>query len=126
MLLEDTLRSSTQYLTAVRREETAEHWCKTFHGLVLRGKLRTTVRWITERKKGGVLLPEEQCTKTGERVLEVLHAKHPDARPPSAATEGSPFSGDTFSVSKSSRRFSIRCRMSRDAVTWRALWSVTV
>ena len=31
------------------------------------------------------MLPEEQCTKTGERVLEVLHAKHPDARPPSAA-----------------------------------------
>ena len=63
MLVEDTLRSSTQYLTAVRREETAEHWAKTFHGLVLRGKLRTTVRWITEREKGGVLLPEEKCTK---------------------------------------------------------------
>ena len=32
MLVEDTLRSSTQYLTAVRREETAEHRAKTFHG----------------------------------------------------------------------------------------------
>ena len=38
-----------------------------------------------EREKGGVLLPEEQCKKTGERVLEVLRTKHPDARPPSAA-----------------------------------------
>ena len=85
MLVEDTLRSSTQYLTAVRREETAEHRAKTFHGLVLRGKLRTAVRWITEREKGGVLKPEGHCTKTGDRVLEVLHAKHPDARPPSAA-----------------------------------------
>ena len=82
MLVEDTLRSSTQYLTAVRREETAEHRAKTFHGLVLRGKLRTAVRWITEREKGGVLLPEEQFTKTGERVLEVLCTKHLDARPP--------------------------------------------
>ena len=36
ILVEDTLRSSTQYLTAVRREETAEHRAKTFHGLVLR------------------------------------------------------------------------------------------
>ena len=44
MLVEDTLRSSTQYLTAVRREESAEHRAKTFHGLVLRGKLRTAVR----------------------------------------------------------------------------------
>ena len=82
MLVEDTLRSSTQYLTAFRREETAEHRTKTFHGLVLCGKLRTTVRWITEREKGGVLQPEGHCTKTGDCVLEVLHAKHPDARPP--------------------------------------------
>ena len=44
ILVEDTLRSSTQYLTAVFREETAEHRAKTFHGLVLRGKLRTAVR----------------------------------------------------------------------------------
>ena len=85
MLEEDTLRYSTQYLTAVRREETAEHRSKTFHGLVLCGKLRTAVRWITEREKGGFLQPEEHCTKTGDRVLEVLHAKHPDAWPPSAA-----------------------------------------
>ena len=57
-LVEDTLRSSTHYITAVRREETAEHRAKTFHGLVLRGKLRTAARWITEREKGGVLQPE--------------------------------------------------------------------
>ena len=49
MLVEDTLRSSTQYLAAVCRKETAEHRAKTFHGLVLRGKLWTAVRWITER-----------------------------------------------------------------------------
>ena len=85
ILVEDTLRSPTEYFTAVRREETAEHRAKTFHGLVLRGKLRTAVRWMTEREKGGVLQPEGHCTKTGDRLLEVLHAKHPDARPPLAA-----------------------------------------
>ena len=69
----------------VNREETAEHRAKTFHGLVLRGKLRTAVRWIMEREKRGVIQPEGHCTKTGDRVLEVLHAKHPDARPLSAA-----------------------------------------
>ena len=52
---------------------------------MLRGKLQTAVRCITEREKGGVLQPEGQCTKMGDCVLEVLHAKHPDARPPSAA-----------------------------------------
>ena len=41
--------------------------------------------WITEREKGGVLQPDDHCTKTGERVMEVLCTKHPDARPPLAA-----------------------------------------
>ena len=60
ILVEDLLRSCTQYLTAVRREETAEHRAKTYHSLVLRGKLRTAVRWIAEREKEGVLQPEDK------------------------------------------------------------------
>ena len=44
MLVEDTLRSCTQYLTAVHKEETAEHRAKTYHSLVLRGKLRKAER----------------------------------------------------------------------------------
>ena len=84
MLVEDTLRSSAQYLTSVQQEETVEHRTKTFHGLVLRGKLRTPVRWITESKRGGVLQPYNHCTKAGERVMEVLYTKHHNARPPSA------------------------------------------
>ena len=86
MLVEETLKSSTQYLTVVLQEETAEHRAKTFNGLVLRGKLRTAVRWITKREKGGVLQPDDHCTKTGERVMEVLRTKHPDARPLLAAS----------------------------------------
>ena len=86
MPVEDTLRSSTQYLTAICREEIAEHRAKTFHGLVRCSKLRTAVRWITERKKRGVLQPNDHCTKTGEPVMEVLRTKNPDARPPSEAS----------------------------------------
>ena len=85
ILVEETLRASNQYITAVRWEETAEHRAETFHGLVLRGKLWTLVRWITERKKRGVLQPNDHCTKTGERVMEVLLTKHPNGRPPLAA-----------------------------------------
>ena len=51
----------------------------------MNGKLRTAVRWITEREKGGIIQPEGHCTNTGDLVLEVLHAKHPDARSPSDA-----------------------------------------
>ena len=86
MLVKDTLRLCEEYLTVARREETAEHQAQTYHRLVLRGKLRMAVRWITEREKGGVLQLGERCTKTGDRVMEVICTKHPEARTPTAAS----------------------------------------
>ena len=47
MLLEDILRTCTQYLTTARRQESEEHRAKTFHSLVLRENLRTAIRFIT-------------------------------------------------------------------------------
>ena len=85
MLVGDTLRSCEEYLTAARREETAEHRAQTYHSLVLRGKLRSAVRWINERETGGVLQPGDRCEKMGDWVLEVLRTKHPEARTPTAA-----------------------------------------
>ena len=82
MLVEDTLRSCEEYLSVAWREETAEHQAQTYHILVLRGKLRTAVRWITEMGTGGVLQTGERCTKTGYRVMEVLRTKHLEARTP--------------------------------------------
>ena len=35
---------------------------------------------------GGLLQPEEHCTKTGEKVMGVLCTKHPEASFPSAAS----------------------------------------
>ena len=49
MLVEDTMRTCEEYLTLSRREDTAEHRAQTYHSLVLHGKMRTAVRWITER-----------------------------------------------------------------------------
>ena len=86
MLVGDTLRSCEEYMTAARMEETAEHRDQTYHSLVLRGKLRSAVRRITERETVGVLQWDDRCEKTGDRVLEVLRAKHPEARTPTAAS----------------------------------------
>ena len=86
MLVEDTLRTCAEYLTVARREETAEHQAQTYHSLVLRGKLQTAVRWITEREMGGVIQPGDWCTKTGYQVMEVLLDKHPEAQTPNAAS----------------------------------------
>ena len=80
------LRTCAQYLTAAHREESEEHRAQNFHSLVLQGKLRTAVRWITDRETGGVLQPAERYTNTGERVMEVLHTKHLEALPPTVAS----------------------------------------
>ena len=59
---------------------------QTYHILVLHGKLRAAVRWITKRDTGGVLQTGDWCTKTGDQVMEVLRSKHPEARTPTAAS----------------------------------------
>ena len=65
----------------------AEHRAQTYQSLVLRGKLLTAVRWITERETGGVFQPGERCTKMGDQVMEVLRAKQEAL---TAALEGPP------------------------------------
>ena len=46
------------------------------------GKLRKSVLWATGREGGGCLIPDDQCTKTGRPVAEVLWEKHPYMRVP--------------------------------------------
>ena len=86
MLVEDTLRACGEYLTVARREEMEENRAQTYHSLVLRGNLRTAVQWITEKETGGVLQPRDRCTKMGNWVMEVLRAKHLEARTRTAAS----------------------------------------
>jgi hypothetical protein len=50
--------------------------------IVLDGKLRAAVRFATNHGGGGVLLPQDSCTKTGRPVMEVLRSQHPDTRIP--------------------------------------------
>ena len=47
-------------------------------------KLRQAVCWATDREGGGCLLPDDQYTKTGQPVEDVLRDKHPDMRVPPA------------------------------------------
>ena len=89
MLVKDTLHTCAEYLTISWREETVEHWAQTYHILVLQGKLLTAVRWITELETGRFLQLRERWSKTGDRVMEVLHAKHPEARTSTAKSLGS-------------------------------------
>lgn len=52
-----------------------------FNNLLVAGKIREAVRFLTERDQGGILLPTDACTKTGRPVEEVLREKHPPPCP---------------------------------------------
>ena len=90
MLVEDSLWACKEYLTVARREETADHRAKTYHSLVLWGKLRMAVQCLTERETGGVLQPGDRCTKAGDRVMDVLRTKHSEAWTPTASLDSYP------------------------------------
>ena len=47
-----------------------------YHDTVLSVNLQQAVRRATNRERGGCLLPDDQCTKTGRPVAEVLREKH--------------------------------------------------
>ena len=46
------------------------------------GEIRQAVRQATNREGGGCLFPDDQCTKTGRPVAEVLRENHPDMHVP--------------------------------------------
>ncbi len=56
-----------------------------FNSKVLDGELRAAVRQLTARNSGGILGPDDACTKTGRKVSEVLADKHPPLRTPDIA-----------------------------------------
>ena len=52
MLVQDTSRTSISLISTTRRSMTDEHISKTYTRLVLQGKLRSAVRFVTDRDKG--------------------------------------------------------------------------
>ena len=64
------------------RERNEETRARAFNSRVLSGRLRSAVRHLTQRGGGGVLQPDDNCTKAGRPVLEVLQEKHPEMREP--------------------------------------------
>ena len=67
---------------ASEEDEDYEAETRSYHDTVLSGELRKAVCRATDRDGGGRLLLEEQCTKTGRQVAEVLQEKHPDTQAP--------------------------------------------
>ena len=59
-------------------EDEDEAAASSYQDTVFSGKLRQAIRRATDRERGGCLLLDDQCTKTGRPSAEVLWEKHPD------------------------------------------------
>ena len=61
-----------------------EHTSYVFAKMMMEGKVRSAMRWLTSRSGGGVLDPNDEIpdskTKSKKRVLDVLKEKHPAAQ----------------------------------------------
>ncbi len=82
MLVQDTERDMQAYLSSKQKGTTPAQRLSIYHRLVLQGKLRQAVRYLTDREKGSILMPDDIDEKTGDSVTTVLESKHPDARVP--------------------------------------------
>ncbi len=72
MLVQTTEWDMKTYLSKMQGTTLNEQQRKTFHQKMLRGNVRGAVKYLTEREKGGVLLPDDTDEKTGRPVKEVL------------------------------------------------------
>eukprot|EP00978_Attheya_sp_CCMP212_P013894 scaffold35059_cov31-Attheya_sp.AAC.1 len=82
MLVQDTVKTSLSLLSHVRHQMDDQEIARTYNRMVLQGKLRQAVRWITQRHKGGMLYLDDIDVKTGKPVIDVLKSNHPEARAP--------------------------------------------
>ena len=85
-LVED-LEAETRLRGGNREGTDEERDFRAFNARVLSGRLRSACRALTNRNGGGVLQPDDVCTKTGLPVLEVLESKHPALRDPPSVGE---------------------------------------
>ena len=99
--------------SAFSGEEEEDAVARRIHKTVLSGKLRQAVPQATNHEGGGCLLPEDQCTKTGLLVAEVLREKHQDMHVP---PEENPACSDFEEYENMPER--IPLDFTEDDVTW--------
>ena len=61
-----------------QREEDDNSIARTYHSMVIDGRLRAGVRWLKNRDDKCILNPEDADIKTGRPAINMLREKHPD------------------------------------------------
>ena len=71
-----------------KRDGVSENVAAKFNSMVLSGKIRSAVRFATERGEGGPYRPDDPCSKTGRPVIDILREKYPKIRIPEKNAKG--------------------------------------
>jgi hypothetical protein len=87
VLLQEAVRCDRQLCkgpTVTKKPPNTDHIETIFTKLMLQGKVRDAIRWVTERSTGGVLNPSSVIVSGDEQktVLEILKEKHPYPKEP--------------------------------------------
>ena len=78
-LLFEFERCAKKWASSRNKQPCPNHIVQVFSRLMLRGQVRSAVRWLTERMNdGGVLDPSQLVNDGSKRVFDVLREKHPD------------------------------------------------
>eukprot|EP00978_Attheya_sp_CCMP212_P030173 scaffold109998_cov63-Attheya_sp.AAC.2 len=80
MLVQETAQEAIAMIPTSASTKTQEQREKIFENLMLQGKLRQAVRFVTEREKAGIMIPTDIDEKSGLPVIDALRSKHPPAR----------------------------------------------
>ena len=102
-LFSEAVRASQSHGKRLARSSTPrehDHTIRVFHRLIIQGKLRSAVRWITDRDQNGLLSASDMTmAKNGDgdlvnmTVLDALRLKHPE--PAETSEEACPSYPDT-------------------------------
>ena len=85
VLFQEACRCDKALKSRHRNLNDGSHIASVFSQLMLQGKIRGAVRWITERSRSGLLAPTDEISVDGstkKTVPDVLRSKHPDPHPP--------------------------------------------
>ena len=71
-----------------KEDGVSENVAARYNSMVLSGKIRSAVRFATERGQGGPYSPDDACSKTGRPVIDVLRDKYPKINIPDEDENG--------------------------------------
>ena len=77
-LVQDTVATARRGVGGGSGTKDDDSIARTYHSIVIGGRLSAAVKMLSNKGGGGVMHPEDVDAKSGRKVIDVLRDKHPD------------------------------------------------